>query len=311
MDKLLISILGPTGVGKTALALRLAELMSNAEIISVDTGSFYRDTNVGTAKPTPEERLSHKHWFIDVLDCHQTYSVASFVEDATQTIQTMWQQGKIPMIVAGTLYYYYALTGKIGYANIPPMEPVRQLLERELNEFGEEYLRNKLRNIDPDRESAIRRGDHKRLIRALEIACAGVKPSQAIKKNDLGSHLSIRVGLRMPREAYRSALRQRVKAMLMNGLVQEVERLRAQGKTCEMPCLSQIGYKEVCAYLDGGIKTMEELEERIFVRHWDYAKRQMTWLRKDQELMWFEHDGDVNAVMQEVWVHVKNTCGNC
>ncbi len=311
MEKPLISILGPTGVGKTDVAYQLACGLRDANIISVDTGSFYKATTIGTAKP-PKEFTSHvKHWFIDMLECSQSYSVGAFVSDCSALLEKLWSKGIKPVIVAGTLFYYYALIGERSFSAVPSDNAVRQDLEEMAKVYGEEYLREELRKVDPEREKNILPGDIRRLTRALEIARMGLKPTEAAVTNKLDFDVNIKIGLKIPRDLYRSRLKKRVEHMINAGLIEEVEDILSKTGDSELPCLNQIGYKEVCSYLNGEIESKDELVEKIFLSHWTYARKQMKWLKKDESIVWLDvSEKSSDTLLKEVFTLVQSTLEN-
>ncbi|WP_018963141.1 tRNA (adenosine(37)-N6)-dimethylallyltransferase MiaA [Coprothermobacter platensis] len=309
MERLLISVLGPTGVGKTNLSLYLTQELKAANIISIDTGAFYKETSVGTAKPEKTSISVVKHWFVDCLSCSELYSVGSFVQDCSEIIEDLWQQDITPILVAGTLFYYYALLGERSYASLGTDYSIRSEVESDLVKFGESFLRNELKAYDPLRESEIAIGDERRLVRAVEILRMGKKPSEAQVYNKLRFNSNIKIGLMIPRDPYRERLMQRVNTMIEKGLIEEVEALLKQFNESS-PCLKQIGYKEVCNYLKGNISSVEELKQRIFYRHWDYARKQMKWLKKDDSITWFDASQPFDDLCEEVTVYVRRTLDN-
>jgi tRNA dimethylallyltransferase len=310
MERLLVSILGPTGVGKTDLAFRLAEALKPADIVSIDTGAFYKQTNVGTAKPPDSYLQGVKHWFVNILECTETYSVGSFVNDCDRLLESLWTRNTLPIAVAGTLFYYYAMTGERSYSSVPASAKVRAEIEDELLKFGEKYIREQLKAIDPEREQEILPGDTRRLCRALEIARMGIKPSEALTINDIRLEKNIKIGVIMSREQYRARLMNRIENMLADGLVEETRRISQNFSEQMVPCLKQIGYKEAYDFLSGEIKSREELKEKIFYRHWDYARKQLKWLKKDEKIVWFHASVDSDQLFVEVLSYVQRAMEN-
>lgn len=312
MGKPLISILGPTGVGKTDLAFRLACSLDKANILSVDTGSFYKAATIGTAKPPKEFTSCVRHWFIDILECQEVYSVGAFVSDCSSILQDLWAEGVTPIVVAGTLFYYYALVGERSFSAVPSDSTVREKVEEKARVFGEEYLRQELRKVDPEREKNILPGDIRRLTRALEIAELGFKPTEAVVTNKLDFDINLKIGLKMPRDLYRTRLKDRVEYMISAGLIEEVQDILSKTGNSSLPCLNQIGYKEVCSYLKGEIKNKDELVERIFLSHWTYARKQIKWLKKDKTIVWFDvSEKSPDTLVEEVLTLVQSTLENC
>lgn len=289
---------GPTGAGKSEIALDLAQKLSG-ELISVDSMQVYRGMDIGTAKASREEQHLVPHHLIDILDPSQLFSVYEFRERALAAIQDILQRGKTPIAAGGTGLYMRALLE--GLSEQPPgSETIRRRLEASLAERGAAVLHEELGKIDAEAASAIKPSDAKRIIRALEIyELSGKGPSQWRGRRqtlaDLG-YKPVVIGLTRPRAELYAALDQRVDRMFERGLVREVGQLskRPLSRTARQA----VGYKELLERMDeGGQWTEEALAEarrliKLNTRH--LAKRQMTWFRRERDVTWIEINSRMN-----------------
>jgi len=278
-------ILGPTGVGKTKLSLELAPLL-NAEIISMDSMLVYKDMDIGTAKPSLEERRKVKHHLIDIVPPDYPFTSAEFKERAEKAIFDIYKRGKIPLLVGGTAFYYKVLLGDFSIPKVPPDYELRKILYKEIEEKGEEYLYEKLKEIDPISALKIHPHDHKRIIRALEVYYkSGIPKSVYDKKNEEKYYVAI-IGLYIPKDVHYRILDDRIEKMIKNGLVEEVKRLWERGIDENYVSMQGIGYKEIILYLKGKY-SLEQAIELIKKRTRLFVKRQYTWFKKDKRIIWF------------------------
>ena len=283
-----IVICGPTASGKTGLSIELAKKM-DGEIISSDSMQIYQDMNIGTAKPTIEEMEGIKHYLLDFVPPNQKYSVAQFKKDAVQAIETILQKGKVPIIVGGTGLYIDALTKNIEYPEIETDMNYRHELELEMKKEGLTKLYERAKQIDEQAMQTISQNDQKRIMRVLEIYHQTGKTKTQLEKESrmkpIPYHYLV-FAIRMDRAILYERINIRVDKMIKDGLIEEVENLLK--KYQEFPTAMQgLGYKEVATYLKGEC-TKEEMIEKLKMETRRYAKRQLTWFRKDKEIQWID-----------------------
>ena len=300
MDKpKVIVICGPTASGKTALSIELAKKI-NGEIISSDSMQIYKYMDIGTAKTTQEEMQGIKHYLLDFVEPSQRYSVAEFKKDAEKAIEEILQKGKTPIIVGGTGLYVDSLIYGIEYQTIEFDEQYRKQLEERVEKEGLETLYNEAKKIDPQAIEKISLNDKKRIIRILEIykATGKNKTEQEIESRKNGVKYDYKVfAINMDREKLYERINKRVDIMIENGLIEEVEKLLEKYK--EFPTAMQgLGYKEVVEYLQGKVSE-EEMIENIKRETRRYAKRQLTWFRKNKQTIWIE-PYDIQKILNEI-----------
>lgn len=283
-----IVICGPTASGKTALSIELAK-KTNGEIVSCDSMQIYKEMDIGTAKPTKEEMQEIPHYMINTIFPNERYSVADYKKDAKKAIREIIKKGKVPIIVGGTGLYVDSLIYEIEYPDIKFDEKYRQELEEQVRKDGLEKLYNKAKKIDPEAMLKISSNDKKRILRVLEIykATGKTKTEQERKSREKEPEFDYLVyGLNMPREKLYERINLRVDIMIKQGLIKEVEKIYK--KYNEFPTAMQgLGYKEVVEYLEGHL-TKEEMIEKIKQETRRYAKRQMTWFRKNKQTIWLD-----------------------
>ena len=282
----IIVICGPTASGKTALSIQLAKKI-NGEIVSADSMQIYEDMDIGTAKPTVEEMDGVKHYLIGNVSPTLIYSVANFKKDAINAIEEMLKKGKTPIIVGGTGLYVDSLVNGIDYDDLEIDLDYRNQLEKISEEQGLEVLYNKAVEIDPLAMEKISNNDKKRIFRVLEIynATGKTKTEQEIESRKKDNPYDYVVfAINMDREKLYERINKRVDIMLEKGLVDEVKRLIK--KYDELPTAIQgLGYKEVVQYLNNEI-SYDEMVEKIKQETRRYAKRQLTWFRRNKEITW-------------------------
>ena len=294
-----IVICGPTASGKTALSIELAQKI-NGEIISSDSMQIYKDMYIGTAKPTKEEMQNIKHYLIDFVEPNQRYSVAEFKKDAEKAIEEILQKGKTPIVVGGTGLYVDSLIYGIEYQDIEFDEKYRKQLEERVEKEGLETLYNEAKNIDSQAVEKISTNDQKRILRILEIykATGKNKTEQEIESRKNGVKYDYKVfAINIDREKLYERINKRVDIMIESGLVEEVESLLK--KYNEFPTAMQgLGYKEVVEYLQGKL-SKEEMIEKIKRETRRYAKRQLTWFRKNKQTIWIQPH-DLQKILNEI-----------
>ena len=281
-----IVICGPTASGKTALSIELAKKI-NGEIVSCDSMQIYEDMNIGTAKPTLEEMQEIKHYLIGYVSPEKRYSVADYKKDAKKAIKEIIEKGKNPIVVGGTGLYIDSLIYEIEYQDIKLDEEYRKKLEEEVQEKGLETLYEKAKQIDAKAIEKISPTDKKRILRVLEIyhATGKTKTEQEIESRKKEVEYDYKVfALNWDREKLYERINKRVDIMFEQGLIQEVKNIL--NKYSKFPTAMQgLGYKEVVDYLNG-IYTKEEMIEKIKMETRRYAKRQLTWFRKNKQTIW-------------------------
>ena len=276
--------MGPTASGKTALAIRLAQELGG-EIISVDSALVYRGMDIGTAKPSPDERGGIPHHLIDILDPLEPYSTGQFQKDAEALMIAIRARGHIPILAGGTMLYFHGLSH--GLATLPPANSfVREAIAEEAQRRGWEALHQDLEKIDPVAAARIHPRDPQRIQRALEVfRLTGTPMTTLIEKTQKKSDgpflkLVLRPG---DREELHQRIERRFMAMLEQGLIEEVARLFDRGDLhADLPALRAVGYRQVWSYLEGDC-SRDAMIERAVIATRQFAKRQMTWLQKETE----------------------------
>lgn len=290
-----IVICGPTASGKTSLSIELAKKI-NGEIISCDSMQIYKDMNIGTAKPSQEEMQGVKHYLLSIIEPTQRYSVAEYKKDAEKAIEEILAKNKTPIVVGGTGLYVDSLIYGIEYQDIKLDEKYRERLEKRVLEEGLEVLYKEAKKIDEQAIQKISPNDQKRILRILEIyhTTGKTKTQQEIesRKNDIKYDYKV-FALNMEREKLYERINKRVDIMIEQGLIKEVEELL--NKYSQFPTAMQgLGYKEVVEYLQRKI-TKEEMIEKVKRETRRYAKRQITWFRKNKQTIWLDASkGDSN-----------------
>lgn len=279
MPKVLV-ICGATASGKTSLAVACAKQF-NGEVISADSMLVYRGLNIGTAKPTEEEKQGVIHHMIDVVSPKESFSVSDYEEMALPIVEKLLSEGKTPIICGGTGFYINALLYKSQFGNVGANEKLRVYYERLAEEQGKEYVHALLREKDPESAEKLHYNDVKRVIRALEIFDVTGKAKSAQQDKPIPRFDFTAVSIDFPRETLYERINIRVEQMFENGLLDEVEALMNQGITSDMQCMQGIGYKEI---LEGKQKAwdLSEIKELIKKNTRNYAKRQITFFKRMQ-----------------------------
>jgi tRNA dimethylallyltransferase len=282
----LILLIGPTAVGKTELSLGLAERL-DGEIVSADSRLFYRGMDIGTAKPTFEERARVPHHLIDVADPDEVWSLAIFQQKATEIIADIHARGKLPFLVGGTGQYVRAVTQGWTPPEVKPDERLRGELEKLKEEQGADWLHEKLATLDPAAAEKIDPRNVRRTIRALEVTLNTGKPFSQQRGQSDSPYKLLNIGLNRPREELYQRVDERIEAMFETGLLDEVRGLLEKGYSPELPPMSAIGYRECVRVVQGELTTEQAKVEmrratRVFVR------RQANWFKEDDpDIHWF------------------------
>jgi tRNA dimethylallyltransferase len=279
----LIAIVGPTATGKTSLAVELAERAGGTrtggrlpEIIGADSRQVYRHMNIGTAKPTQEERLRVRHHLIDAVDPDEPFSLGQWLELAQGALEEVWSGGKQPLLVGGTGQHVWALLEGWRVPRVPPQPEFRRRMEgRDGADLFEE-----VRRIDPEAAERIGPTNARRLIRALEVYEVTGRPISYWQAKEPPEFESFVIGLRLPRDELYERIDARVDRMIAGGLIDETRGLLGMGYTRELPSMSGIGYKEACAHLAGEM-TLEEATARIKTETHRLARHQNAWFKAD------------------------------
>ena len=292
MKEFAICIFGPTGVGKSALAIKLAK--SHGEIISVDSRQIYKYMDIGTAKPDQNELKEVKHHLIDIITPDIQFTAGKFKREAQKLIKVIAKDGKIPFLVGGTGLYFSALIR--GMINIPIIdEKVKEYLNNKLEIIGQERLFGILERLDNEYSKKIHPNDKQRTFRALEVIIGTKKKfSDFLKENNQKEECKyIIIGINTDREKLYNVINTRVDKMMDAGLIKEVEKLLATGYKKDDPGMKTIGYKEIVDYLVGET-SLDEAVYLIKRNSRRYAKRQLVWFRNVKDVNWFENtDFDV------------------
>ncbi|MFQ3611667.1 MAG: tRNA (adenosine(37)-N6)-dimethylallyltransferase MiaA [Fimbriimonadales bacterium] len=306
--KPLIAIVGPTAVGKTAVGIRLAELLEG-EIISVDSGAVYRGLDIGTAKPTLEEQRRVRFHLIDVADPDEVFTAAKFRELALQAMEAIQARGKRVLLVGGTGLYLRVLLHGFSLAP-PPADPdLRAELMAEVQQQGAPALHQRLMAIDPVAGSRIHPNDAVRIVRALEVYQMTGVPISRWQSRTEAELPALKFGLTLPREMLYQRIDARVDQMMAQGMLQEVRNLLQSGYNIDLPALKGLGYRHLVAYLQNRVS----LEEAV--RQWKrdtrrFAKRQMTWFRKEPGILWIESSNDsAEMIAQELRTTIEEQGG--
>lgn len=296
MKSKLLCLLGPTAVGKTEVAIQLAQHL-DAEIVSVDSRQIYQQMDIGTAKPTTAEQQATRHHLINCADIAQPFSVADYQSLADAAILDIQNRGKQVLLVGGAGLYFRGVVD--GLFEGPGADAtLRKQLEQEAAQHGVEVLHDRLRSCDPESADRIHPNNLTRVIRALEVyELTGTPMSEQQQQwnPENQRYPFIAFGLTMPRAQLYYRIEQRVDVMLANGLIAEVESLLTAGYSRETFALQSFGYKELIAYLDGKYTYLEAVEQ-LKQNTRRFAKRQLTWFRKDKRIEWVDRESTADVV---------------
>ncbi len=283
-----LAIVGSTASGKTAVSVELAKKIGG-EIVSADSRLIYRDFDIGTAKPTAEERCGIPHYMIDIIPPERLYSAGDYKKDASEAVEKIISKGRIPIVVGGTGFYVRSLLGGLDIPDVPADENFRAEMDKFVEDYGRQALYDKLAAIDKTTADKLHYNDNVRVTRALEIFHATGKTMSEISSMSKPPYEVFYAGLNALDRAYLyDRANRRVDKMIESGLVDEVHRLvQKYGRT--LPILKTLGYKEICEYFDGKI-SLEEAVGLIKKHTRNYAKRQLTWFRANPEIHWYYID---------------------
>lgn len=301
----MIILTGPTAAGKTELSIRLTKAVGG-EIISADSMQVYKKMDIGTAKITPEEMDGIEHYLVDELEPDEEFHVVRFQQMARQAVQKIYEKGKIPVVVGGTGFYIQALLYDIDFSDEDADCEYRDRLRRLADEKGKEFLHKMLAQVDPESAQAIHQNNIKRVVRALEFyEKTGTKISihNEQERNKASGYNFVYFVLTHEREILYERINKRVDRMMEAGLIDEVRQLADEGYTKDMVSMQGIGYKEVFDYLEGR-QNMSETAERIKKDTRHFAKRQLTWFKREREVVMinrqdYRNEDEILAFMLE------------
>ena len=295
MSGKVLVVCGATASGKTSLSVACAKKL-NTEIVSADSMLVYKGLNIGTAKPSLEERQGIPHHMIDVVSPKESFSVSDYEDMALPLVEELLSKGKMPIICGGTGFYINSLLYKSQFGNVGADEKVRQKYENLAREYGKEHVYQILQEKDPESANKLHYNDLKRVIRALEIYDMTGKPKSAQQDLPIPRFDFVSVSIEYPRETLYERIDKRVDIMFQDGLLQEVQGLLDDGVTEDMQCMQGIGYKEIAEGLRIGA-TVEEMKELIKKNTRHYAKRQQTFFKRMQNHVFLSPD---KATVEEV-----------
>lgn len=291
----LIVIAGPTAIGKTALAIQLAKEFST-EILSADSRQFYKELSIGVAKPTAKELAAAPHHFIGHISVQHPYTAAQYEKEALATLAQLFKNHNIAIVVGGSGLFINALLN--GLDNLPQDESIRQTLNQRLQTEGLETLAQQLKTLDEESYNTVDTNNPRRVMRALEICLASGKKASQLRQNNNAERefIPIKIALNIDREKLYQRINQRVDAMMAEGLENEVKNLLPHRL---LNALQTVGYKELFDYFDDNA-TLPQAVELIKQHTRNYAKRQLTWFRKDDNYTWFEP-----TQLAEIIAHIR------
>ena len=292
----LITIVGPTAIGKTALSIQLAKTFS-ASIISCDSRQFFKEMTIGTAVPEPKELAAAKHYFIQNKSVFDSYNVGEFERDALEKLEVLFKENPIQIMVGGSGLYVDAVLNGLDY--FPEVAPeIRETLLLKLEKEGIEVLQKQLKELDVETYKLIAIDNPHRIMRALEVCIGSGIPYSTFKNKPKKprNFKSIKIGLNADRQIIYNRINQRVDAMIDNGLIEEAKTLHAHK---ELNALQTVGYRELFSFFDGNF-TKEFAISEIKKNSRRFAKRQLTWFKRDENILWFDYLTDKLTIVSEI-----------
>ncbi|NQT71505.1 MAG: tRNA (adenosine(37)-N6)-dimethylallyltransferase MiaA [Chloroflexi bacterium] len=304
MNKPLIAIVGPTAVGKTGLAIEIAQRI-DGEIVNADSRQIYRYMDIGTAKPTPEEQTVVPHHLFDIIDPDEEFSLALYRDSATKSISDIHKKEKLPIIVGGSGQYIWGILEGWTIPEVPPNPQLRQELESRAECEGGDTLYQELQNLDPEAAAKIDPRNVRRVIRALEVChSTGELFSDLRKKNPPDYDMQI-LGLTTDRTRLYDRIDRRVDIMIEQGFVEEVRGLLERGYSLDLPAMSSLGYREIGRFINGEIDLPEVSQQIKFATH-KFARHQYSWFRlSDSRIQWFDIGEDNARIVAQVEANVR------
>jgi len=295
MNKKLIVILGPTASGKSELAVKLAKKFKG-EIVSADSRQVYKGMDIGTAKPTKKERKEILHYLIDIKNPNQIYTVWQYKKEAIKAINKIIKKGKSPFLVGGTGLYLKSVIENLEIPRVKPDWKLRKSLELKIKTRGLKSLYDELIKIDPEAAYIMDSQNPRRIIRALEVAIKTKKPFSQQRKKGKPLYDVLEIGLSLPEEKLKEKIEKRTNKMMKTGLVKEVKNLiKIYDKN--LPTFDAIGYREIIDYLNKKVSLAEAIK-KIEKNTWHFAKRQMTWFKKDKIIIWVKNQKETEKLVR-------------
>ena len=292
----LITIVGPTAIGKTALSIQLANAF-NASIISCDSRQFFKEMTIGTAVPEPKELAAAKHYFIQNRSVFDSYNVGEFERDTLEKLEVLFKENPIQIMVGGSGLYVDAVLNGLDY--FPEVAPeIREALLLKLEKEGIEVLQKQLKELDVETYKLIAIDNPHRIMRALEVCIGSGIPYSTFKNKPKKQRNfnNIKIGLNTDREIIYNRINQRVDAMIDNGLIEEAKTLHAHK---ELNALQTVGYRELFSFFDGNF-TKEFAISEIKKNSRRFAKRQLTWFKRDENILWFDYLTDKLTIVSQI-----------
>ena len=311
MNKPLVIIGGPTASGKTKLGIELAKCI-NGEIISADSMQVYRYMDIGTAKPTIKEMNGIPHYLIDEIDPNEEWNITLFQKKAKQYMEQIYQKNKIPILLGGTGFYIQSIVYDIDFTETKTDLEYRKHLQQLQDQYGNNYLHTELRKVDPLSAEKIHPNNIKRIIRALEYYAQTSQPislHNELEKQKTTPYQLAFFALTMDRNLLYQRINQRVDKMIEEGLIEEVRNLLKKGYSPDLVSMQGLGYKEWIPYLNG----QQSLEDTIYILKRDtrhFAKRQLTWFRRENNIHWIYMDQErfnYNQIIVKMKNHIEET----
>lgn len=299
----LLTIIGPTAIGKTALSIKLAQHF-NCEIISADSRQFYKEMSIGTAVPDQNELAAAPHHFIQHKSIHENYTVGDFEKEALKKLDNLFEKNNFAILVGGSgLYIDAVLKGLDEFPEVPAQ--VRSSVTENYAKNGINWLKTELETLDSEYYLKVDQGNPQRMMRALEVCLASGKPySSFLKGNEKTRNFTpILIGLEAPREEMYNRINQRVDSMIENGLIEEAKALHSNK---QLNALQTVGYREIFSYFDNEI-TLEFAISEIKKNTRRFAKRQITWFKRNSETLWFDYKSDTNTIIDTISTHIKTS----
>ncbi|HEU4792145.1 MAG TPA: tRNA (adenosine(37)-N6)-dimethylallyltransferase MiaA [Nitrolancea sp.] len=281
-----MAVVGPTAVGKTAAAIRLARDLAG-EVVSADSRYLYRGLDIGTAKPSEEEMAGVPHHLIDVVEPTQDYSLAIYQADAYRTIDRILDRGRLPILAGGTPLYVNALLEGWRIPEVPPDPTFREAMAQVAEDEGPAVLHARLAMVDPLAADRIPMTNVRRVVRALEIHRSTGRPMTEIEGKQPPPYDVLTLGLMVPRDELYRRIDRRIEEQIAGGWIEEVQRLLGAGLSPAVPAMSAIGYREIADYL-AGTCSLAEASDRIKYHTHRYARHQLTWLKRMPGIHWFD-----------------------
>lgn len=293
MKPKVVAVLGPTASGKTTLSVMLAARF-NGEIVSADSRQIYRGMDIGTAKPTMKERAGIPHHLIDIKDPDEEYTVAEYQRDALAAIRDILARNKLPILVGGTGLYSKAVLENLDIPKVKPDPALRRSIEAEISAEGLEAAFERLVALDPEAAYVVDPKNPRRVVRVLEVTLATGTPFTAQRKKGIPLFEALVIGLALPDNALRTRIDARIDRMVRDGLFEEVKKLEKRyGAGC--PVLDAIGYREIVPVIHD-TRSLKDAIALMKTNTWHYARRQMTWFKKNTSIRWMEAKDAPEAV---------------